>query len=149
MNFSCIVARSRFRWSTVGAVPERPEISMRLYFLRAVVLNHRFNAGSFYRAGTHPGLHRQLLSKGNVMRQIKLFKSVIIVLAITFTIVLTGRLLPGPVPASAAKIYKYKVVSIGTANTVYEYEKQLNDMAFQGWTFDHTVPRREWAVFRK
>ena len=50
---------------------------------------------------------------------------------------------------SAAKIYKYKVVSVGTANTVYEYEKQLNDMAFQGWTFDHTVAGREWVVFRK
>jgi len=78
-----------------------------------------------------------------------LFKTVIFVFAITFTIVIIGRLLPGPVPASAAKLYKYKVVSIGTANTVYEYEKQLNDMAFQGWTLDHMIPVREWAVFKK
>jgi len=83
------------------------------------------------------------------MKKIKLFKSVIIVIALTFSIVMLGRLLPGPMPASAAKIYKYKVVSIGTANTVYEYEKQLNDMAFQGWTFDHILPGRAWAVFRK
>jgi len=83
------------------------------------------------------------------MTQIKLFKSAIIVIALTFSIVIIGRLLPGPKQASAAKIYKYKVVSVGTANTVYEYEKQLNDMAFQGWTFDHMVPAHEWAVFRK
>ena len=83
------------------------------------------------------------------MTQIKLLKSAIIMIAIIFAIVIIGRLLPGPVPASAAKIYKYKVVSVGTANTVYEYEKQLNDMAFQGWTFDHTVPGQEWVVFKK
>jgi len=83
------------------------------------------------------------------MTQIKLLKSAIIVIAIIFSSVLVGRLLPGPDPANAARIYKYKVVSVGTANTVYEYEKQLNDMAFQGWTFDHMIAGREWAVFKK
>jgi len=83
------------------------------------------------------------------MTQIKLLKSAIIAIAIIFAIVISGRLSSGPMPASAAKIYKYKVVSIGTANTVYEYEKQLNDMAFQGWTFDHMISGREWAIFRK
>lgn len=83
------------------------------------------------------------------MTPINLLKSAIIAIAIIFTSVIIGRFLPGPVPASAAKLYKYKVVSVGTANTVYEYEKQLNDMAFQGWTFDHMVPDREWVVFRK
>jgi len=83
------------------------------------------------------------------MSQAKLLKSAIILIAFTFSVVIIGRLSSGPMLASAAKIYKYKVVSIGTANTVYEYEKQLNDMAFQGWTFDHLVLGREWAVFRK
>ena len=118
-------------------------------FVSAVVLIPIFNADSFDRVADHPGSHRQLLSKGNAMTQIKLLKSAIILIVIIFSIVMIGRQLPGPEPASATKIYKYKVVSVGTANTVYEYEKQLNDMAFQGWTFDHRVAGREWVVFRK
>jgi len=60
-----------------------------------------------------------------------------------------GRFLPGPSSVNAARLFRYKVVAIGPANTVYEYEKLLNDMAFQGWEFDHLVFENEWVVFRK
>ena len=83
------------------------------------------------------------------MKQIKHVKLVVIVLALSLIFGLAARLLTGPAPVSAARLYKYKVVTIGPANTVYEYEKLLNDMAFQGWAFDHLVPKSEWAVFRK
>lgn len=83
------------------------------------------------------------------MTRIRVFKSAIIVLAITLLIGIGGRFLPGPSSVNAAKLIKYKVVTMGPANTVYEYEKLLNDMAFQGWEFDHLVFDKEWVVFRK
>jgi hypothetical protein len=83
------------------------------------------------------------------MTKTKLFGSVIGILILALALGAGIKLLPGPAPASAARLFKYKVVSTGSANTVYEYEKQLNDMAFQGWEFDHMIPGREWAVFRK
>lgn len=83
------------------------------------------------------------------MARIKVSRTVIIVLAFAFIISIGGRFLPGPASVSAAKLYKYKVVTVGSANTVYEYEKLLNDMAYQGWEFDHSVPTREWAVFKR
>ena len=89
------------------------------------------------------------MQKGYDMTRIKVFKSAIIVLAFAAMLVIGGRFLPGPPPVNAAKLFKYKVVSMGSANTVYEYEKLLNDMAYQGWEFDHMVFEREWAIFRK
>ncbi len=83
------------------------------------------------------------------MTRIKVFKSVIIVLTLSIMIGIGGRLLPGPPDVNAARFFKYKVVSMGSANTVYEYEKLLNDMAFQGWEFDHMIFEKAWAVFRK
>ena len=83
------------------------------------------------------------------MTRIRVFKSAIIVLAITIVIGVGGRFLPGPSSVNAAKLFKYKVVAMGPANTVYEYEKLLNDMTFQGWEFDHLVLEKDWVVFRK
>ena len=83
------------------------------------------------------------------MTRISVFKSAIIVLAIATVFAIGGRFLSGPSSVNAAKLHKYKVVSLGPANTVYEYEKLLNDMAFQGWEFDHTVIEKAWVVFRK
>ena len=83
------------------------------------------------------------------MTRIKVFKSAIIVLAFAILLGIGGRFLPGPASVDAARLFKYKVVSMGSANTVYEYEKLLNDMAFQGWEFDHRVTAEEWAVFKK
>ena len=83
------------------------------------------------------------------MTRTKVFKSAIIVLAFTIVLGIGGRFLPGPSSVIAAKLLKYKVVSMGAANTVYEYEKLLNDMAFQGWEFDHMVIEREWVIFKK
>ena len=89
------------------------------------------------------------MQKGYEMTRIKVFKSVIIVLTLAVMIGIGGRFLPGPPSVNAARLFKYKVVSMGSANTVYEYEKLLNDMAFQGWEFDHMVFEREWAIFKK
>ncbi|MCP3952195.1 MAG: hypothetical protein GY697_08275 [Desulfobacterales bacterium] len=83
------------------------------------------------------------------MVPVKIFKSVILVLALGLVIIIGGRYLPGPPSVNAARLFKYKVVSTGSANTVYEYEKLLNDMAFQGWELDHMVSEKEWAVFKK
>jgi len=83
------------------------------------------------------------------MTRIKVFKSAIIVLAFALSLGIGGRFLPGPSSVDAARLFKYKVVSMGSANTVYEYEKLLNDMAFQGWEFDHLVLEKQWAIFRK
>ena len=83
------------------------------------------------------------------MKQIKRFTLVIIVLVLALVFSLGGRLVNGPASVSAAKLFKYKVVTMGSANTVYEYEKLLNDMAFQGWEFDHLVVEKQWTVFRK
>ena len=83
------------------------------------------------------------------MTRIRVFKSAIIVLAIAIVLGIGGRFLPDPSSVNAANLFKYKVVSMGPANTVYEYEKLLNDMAFQGWEFDHTVFGKDWVVFRK
>ena len=83
------------------------------------------------------------------MTRIKVFKSAIIVLAFAIALGIGGRFLPGPSSVDAARLLKYKVFSIGAANTVYEYEKLLNDMAFQGWEFDHLVLEQEWAIFKK
>ncbi len=91
----------------------------------------------------------QPVQKRYDMIRIKVFKSVIIVLAFAVMIGIGGRFLPGPPAVNAAKLFKYKVVSTGSANTVYEYEKLLNDMAFQGWEFDHMVFEKEWAIFRR
>jgi hypothetical protein len=94
----------------------------------------------------HP---EQPIQKGYEMTRIKVFKSVIIVLSLAVMIGIGGHFLPGPPSVNAARISNYKVVSMGAANTVYEYEKLLNDMAFQGWEFDHMVIEREWAIFKK
>ena len=83
------------------------------------------------------------------MTRIKVFKSAIIVLAFALSLGIGGRFLPGPSSVDAARLFKYKVVAMGSANTVYEYEKLLNDMAFQGWEFDHLVLEKQWAIFRK
>lgn len=83
------------------------------------------------------------------MTRIKVFKSAIIVLAFAIVLGIGGRFLPEPSSVNAARLFKYKVVSMGSANTVYEYEKLLNDMAFQGWEFDHLILENEWAIFRK
>ncbi len=83
------------------------------------------------------------------MTRIKVFKSAIIVLAFAMALGIGGRFLPGPSSVDAARLLKYKVVSMGAANTVYEYEKLLNDMAFQGWEFDHLIFEKAWAIFRK
>jgi hypothetical protein len=83
------------------------------------------------------------------MVRIKVFKTAVIVLFFSLLITIGARFLPGPPSVSAARLFKYKVVTMGSANTVYEYEKLLNDMAYQGWEFDHVIPIREWAVFRK
>ena len=83
------------------------------------------------------------------MTRISVFKSIIIVLAIAIMLGIGGRFLPGPSSVNAAGPVKYKVVAMGPANTVYEYEKLLNDMAFKGWVFDHTITEKEWVVFRK
>ena len=83
------------------------------------------------------------------MTRMKSLKSVLIVSVLVMAIGLAGRMLVEPPTVDAARLFKYKVVSMGSANTVYEYEKLLNDMAFQGWQFDHMVPERQWAVFRK
>lgn len=83
------------------------------------------------------------------MTHIKVFKSAIIVLAIAIVLGIGGRFLPAHSSVNAAKLFKYKVVSMGPANTVYEYEKLLNDMAFQGWEFDHLVLEQAWVIFRK
>jgi hypothetical protein len=83
------------------------------------------------------------------MVRVKVFKTVVVVLFFSLLIAIGARFLPGPPAVSAARLFKYKVVTMGSANTVYEYEKLLNDMAYQGWEFDHVIPSREWAVFRK
>ena len=83
------------------------------------------------------------------MTRIKVFKTFIIILAVALMIGIGGRLLPGPSSVNAARLFKYKVVSMGSANTDYEYEKLLNDMAYQGWEFDHMVLEKGWAIFRK
>ena len=83
------------------------------------------------------------------MKQVKRFKLAIIVVALSLVFGLGGRLMTGPAAVNAARLFNYKVVTMGSANTVYEYEKLLNDMAFQGWEFDHLVIDRQWAVFRK
>ena len=83
------------------------------------------------------------------MTRIKVFKSAIIVLAFALLLGIGGRFMPGPSAVIAAKLFKYKVVSLGSANTVYEYERLLNDLAFQGWEFYHMVIEKEWVVFKK
>jgi len=79
----------------------------------------------------------------------RLFKLAILTSALALVMAFGGHLLPETPSVDAAKLLKYKVVSIGSANTVYEYEKLLNDMAFKGWTLDHMVIDKEWAIFRK
>ncbi len=83
------------------------------------------------------------------MERIKVLRSVIVFLALLLAVGIGSRLWSGPTVVTAGSLVKYKVVSTGSANTVYEYEKVLNDMAFQGWEFDHAVVTREWAVFKK
>ena len=83
------------------------------------------------------------------MERRKFFRLAAVCLVIFFTIGIGSRLFFTPEFVNAGGLVKYKVVSTGSANTVYEYEKLLNDMAFQGWEFDHLVIEREWAVFKK
>ncbi len=45
----------------------------------------------------------------------------------------------GPREAVAAAKAHYKVVSIVKINSPQSYEKLLNDMADQGWNFDHIL----------
>ena len=57
-----------------------------------------------------------------------------------------------PPEAVAQTRVQYRVVSTAMANTTAAYEKLLNDMANQGWLFDHDLQLAEAgavAVFRK
>ena len=83
------------------------------------------------------------------MARIRFFKLAIVFVVLLLTVGIGSRVLFSPSSVNADGMVKYKVVSTGSANTVYEYEKLLNDMAFQGWKFDHRVASREWAVFKK
>jgi len=44
---------------------------------------------------------------------------------------------------------QYKVVSAKPIKTCAEYEDLLNEMASQGWLFDHFIEAADIAVFRK
>lgn len=43
----------------------------------------------------------------------------------------------------------YKCVSTAQVNTAEEYESLLNDMAGEGWEFDHIILKANIATFRK
>lgn len=43
----------------------------------------------------------------------------------------------------------YKCVSTEQVNTAKEYETLLNDMAGEGWEFDHIILKANIATFRK
>ena len=90
-----------------------------------------------------PGRKDNPQRKRYAMTRMKSLKAVIVVSVLAVAIGLGGRMLMDPPTVDAARLFKYKVVSVGSANTVYEYEKLLNDMAFQGWQFDHMVSERE------
>ena len=98
--------------------------------------------------GFHPALE-QLHNRGDDMKTFKSFKLVIALWAFALIVGLGGHLLIESPPADAARLFRYKVVAMEAANTVYEYEKLLNDMAYQGWTFDHMIVEKHWAIFKK
>jgi hypothetical protein len=83
------------------------------------------------------------------MARIRFSKLAIVFVILLLTIGIGSRVLFSPSSVNAEGMVKYRVVTTGAANTVYEYEKLLNDMAFQGWEFDHRVASREWAIFKK
>ena len=63
-----------------------------------------------------------------------------------------SRWLTLPPEAAAQTRVQYRVVSTGMVNSTAAYEKLLNDMANQGWVFDHDLQLAEAgtvAVFRK
>ena len=70
--------------------------------------------------------NRSSLSKGYEMERIKVFRLAIVFLVLLLTMGIGSRLLLGPAFVNARNLIKYKVVSTGAANTVYEYEKVLN-----------------------
>ncbi len=89
------------------------------------------------------------LRKGYAMTRNGTLKSALGLLVLFLTLAVGSRLWWGPAFVNAGNLVQYKVVSAGSANTVYEYEKLLNNMAFQGWQFDHAVAGKSWAVFKK
>ena len=51
--------------------------------------------------------------------------------------------------AQADPRVQYKVLSAKLVRTPIQYEQLLNDMAAQGWEFDHTLETAGMLVFRK
>lgn len=83
------------------------------------------------------------------MRERKSVKVALVISGILLAMAIGGRTFLKSSEAVAAGKVQYKVVSGGPINTIQDYEKLLNQMADQGWVFDHVVEQPQWLVFRK
>ena len=83
------------------------------------------------------------------MKRSNFVKIGIIVLIILLAVDIGSRIFVGTEANAAGKV-QYKVVSASNINTPAQYEQLLNQMADQGWTFDHVVAIADMeVVFRR
>ena len=76
-------------------------------------------------------------------------KFVFVIVMLLLAIGVGGRLVLSTPELKATTKVQYKVVSAKPIKTCAEYEDLLNEMASQGWLFDHFIEAADIAVFRK
>ena len=76
-------------------------------------------------------------------------KFVFVIVMLLLAIGVGGRLVLSTPEVKATAKLQYKVVSAKPIKTCAEYEELLNEMASQGWVFDHFIEAADIAVFRK
>jgi hypothetical protein len=78
-----------------------------------------------------------------------LFKLVFVIAMLFLAIDIGSRLVLSTPEAKATSGVQYKVVSAKMIKTCAQYEDLLNEMASQGWVFDHFIEAADIAVFKK
>ena len=76
-------------------------------------------------------------------------KLVFVIAFLFLAIDIGGRLVLSTAEVKAISGVQYKVVSAKTIKTCAQYEDLLNEMASQGWVFDHFIEAADIAVLKR